>query len=65
MNYDTTPMNPTSYSMAFYNNLPEKGSLRDIFRAYGLICFRNGFAAGFATGTAAALLGVVVARKLI
>lgn len=63
MFYDTTPTNPISFSSAFYEKLPEGGSLKDIFRAYGIICFRNGFVAGFTAG-AAAVTAIVLATSL-
>lgn len=62
MNLDATPMNPFSYSASFYKTLPEHGNLKEIFRFYGMSCFRNGFAVGFATGSASALFLVLLNR---
>lgn len=61
MNYDTTPINPISFSTAFYGKLPEGGSLKDLFRGYGIVCFRNGFAVGFVAGAGAVVAAVLTA----
>lgn len=56
MNADTTPMNPTSFSIASVaayirkEREDEPRDLTEMFRMYGRLCFRNGFLAGFVTG---------------
>ncbi len=48
MNADATPMHPLSYTA--YDAIPPRDPLKDYFREYGNVCFRNGFIVGFVTG---------------
>ena len=61
---DTTPMNPVSFSVASVaayirgETKEEPRDLADIFKAYGRLCFRNGFIVGFVAGASAIALAV-------
>ena len=62
MNTDATPMNPISYSVAAVRQYvdsqveEEPKDLADLFKMYGRLCFRNGFAVGFVSGLCAGAL---------
>ncbi len=62
---DTTPMNPTSFSVASVaayirgETKEEPKDLADIFKVYGKLCFRNGFIIGFVAGASAVALTVM------
>jgi hypothetical protein len=62
MNTDATPMNPITYSLAavrqYVNREAEEEpkDLADLFKMYGHLCFRNGFAVGFVSGLCAGAL---------